>query len=137
MATRYMYIGTAKCAENLTPLRPFVPELHVWALKSRRLDHQSFRRILVLRTQHSAHTSTLDTGTIPWAKRSSIVRLLGSMVGERLILQLSQLLLTWHFLRRRFAPPLARLEISQQDRTIQKCILQPHSTQQTVRSQQP
>ena len=81
-----MYIGTAKCAANLTPLRPFVPEL--WALKSRRPDHQSFGRILVLRTQHSAHTSTSDTGTIPWAKRSCILRLLGSMVGERLIPQL-------------------------------------------------
>ena len=115
---RFMYISTVKCAENLTPLRPFVPEL--WALKNRRPDHQSFGRILVLRTQHSAHTSTLDTGMIPWAKRSSIVRLLGSMVGERLI---PQLLLTWHFLRRRFAPPLARLEMPQQDRTIQKCIL--------------
>ena len=40
---------------------------------------------------------------------------------------LSQLLLTWHLLRRQFAPPLSRLEIPQQDRTIQKC-------QQTVRS---
>ena len=123
-----MYVGTAKCAENLTPLRPFVPEL--WALKSRRPHHQSFGRILVLRTQHSAHTSTSDTGTIPWAKRSCILRLLGSIVGERLIPQLvisqralSQLLLTWHFLRRQFAPPLSRLEMPQQDRTIQKCIL--------------
>ena len=48
---------------------------------------------MVLRTQHSAHTSTSDIGTIPWAKRSCIFNSAIGDISARIIAIIADLAL--------------------------------------------